>query len=111
LSNPYPWHFITHPPYTAYRLVRKKDDRLLLQSALFLWIEFSVGGEALLTGLPGCVIMGHRYRIVSIHKERLSTMRTLAWVIVLVVIAANEPSHLLKIIVEFISTLMHIIGP
>ncbi len=37
-------------------------------------------------------------------------MRTLAWVIVLVVIAANEPSHLLKIIVEFISTLMHNTG-
>jgi hypothetical protein len=37
-------------------------------------------------------------------------MRTLAWVIVLVVIAASEPSHLLTIIVEFISTLMHIVG-
>jgi hypothetical protein len=37
-------------------------------------------------------------------------MRTLAWVIVLAVIAANEPSHLLKIIVEFISTLMHSTG-
>ena len=73
-------------------------------------IEFLVGGEALLTGLPGCVIMGHDYLIVSIHKERLSTMRTVAWVIVLAVIAANEPSHLLKRIAEFISTLIHTIG-
>ena len=54
--------------------------------------------------------MRHQYRIVSIHEERLSTMRTLARVIVLVVIAANEPSHLLKIFAEFISTLMHTIG-
>jgi hypothetical protein len=37
-------------------------------------------------------------------------MRTLAYVIVLVVIAANEPSHLVKHIVEFIATLMHTIG-
>jgi hypothetical protein len=37
-------------------------------------------------------------------------MRTLAWVIVLVVIAANEPARLFKLIVEFISTLMHTIG-
>ena len=37
-------------------------------------------------------------------------MRTLAWVIVLVVIAANEPFHLLKIFAEFIATLMHAIG-
>jgi hypothetical protein len=54
--------------------------------------------------------MGHPNRIVSIHKERLSTMRTLAWVIVLVVIAVNEPFHLLKIFVEVVSTLMHAIG-
>jgi hypothetical protein len=37
-------------------------------------------------------------------------MRTLAWVIVLVVIAANEPARLFTIIVEFISTLMQTIG-
>ena len=37
-------------------------------------------------------------------------MRTLAWVIVLVVIATNEPARLFKAIVEFISTLMHTIG-
>jgi len=37
-------------------------------------------------------------------------MRTLAWVIVLAVIAANEPSRLFKIFIEFISTLMHAIG-
>ena len=37
-------------------------------------------------------------------------MRTLAWVIVLVVIAANEPARLFKIIVDLISTLMHTIG-
>jgi len=37
-------------------------------------------------------------------------MRTLALVIVLVVIAANEPAHLLKIFAEFISTLMDAIG-
>jgi hypothetical protein len=54
--------------------------------------------------------MGHEERIVSIHNERLPTMRTLAWVIVLAVIAANEPSRLLKIIVEFVSTLMHSTG-
>ena len=54
--------------------------------------------------------MGHQGRIVTNHKEKVSTMRTLAWVIVLVVIAANEPSRLFKIIVAFISTLMHNIG-
>ena len=54
--------------------------------------------------------MGHRERTVTIHKERVPTMRTLAWVIVLVVIAVNEPSRLLKTIVEFISTLMNNIG-
>src|SRR4029077_8958340 len=54
--------------------------------------------------------MRHPYRIVSIHRERLSTMRTLAWVIVLVVIAANEPARLFKIIIEFISTQVHTIG-
>jgi len=54
--------------------------------------------------------MRHQYRIVPVHRERVSIIRTLAWVIVLVVIAANEPSHLLKIITEFISTLMEIIG-
>jgi hypothetical protein len=63
-----------------------------------------------MTGLVGCVIMGHHRRIVIIHKERASTMRTLAWVIVLVVIAANEPARLFTIIVEFISTLMQTIG-
>jgi len=33
-------------------------------------------------------------------------MRTLAWVIVLVVIAISEPLHLLKIFIEFVSTLL-----
>ena len=37
-------------------------------------------------------------------------MRTIAWVIILAVIAANEPSHLLRTMVEFISTLIHLIG-
>lgn len=37
-------------------------------------------------------------------------MRTLAWVIVLAVIAANEPSQLLRNVAEFISMLVHIIG-
>ncbi len=64
----------------------------------------------LATGLPGCVIMGFPNRIVSIHNERLATMRTLAWVIILVVIAANEPAQLLRKIVQLISMLIHIIG-
>ncbi len=54
--------------------------------------------------------MGLPNRIVSIHNERLPTMRTLAWVIILVVIAANEPAQLLRKIVELISMLIHIIG-
>lgn len=37
-------------------------------------------------------------------------MRTLAWVLILVVIAANEPSHLVKIIAESVSTLMRFTG-
>jgi len=54
--------------------------------------------------------MGRQGRIVTILKESVPTMRTLAWVIVLIVIAANEPSRLLMTIVEFISTLMNNIG-
>jgi hypothetical protein len=37
-------------------------------------------------------------------------MRTLAWVIVLVVIAAKEPAHLFEQIVKMFSTLIHLIG-
>lgn len=37
-------------------------------------------------------------------------MRTLAWVIVLVVIAISEPARLFRAIIEYISTLMHVIG-
>jgi hypothetical protein len=37
-------------------------------------------------------------------------MRTLAFVIILVVIAANEPYHLCERVIGFISTLMHLIG-
>ena len=75
-----------------------------------MWIGITVEEETPTAGLTGCVIMGHRGRTVTIHKERVPTMRTLAWVIVLVVIAVNEPSRLLKTIVEFISTLMNNIG-
>ena len=63
-----------------------------------------------MAGLPGCVIMRLPRRLLSIHNERVTTMRTLALVIVLVVIAANEPYHLLECAVEFISTLIHLIG-
>ena len=75
----------------------------------------SFGGSFLMesnaiTGLPGCVIMRHPYRIVSIRHRKVPIMRTIAWVIILAVIAANEPCHLLKTIVEFISTLIHFIG-
>ncbi len=63
-----------------------------------------------MTGLPGCMIMRHQCRIVSIHHRRVPIMRTIAWVIILAVIAANEPSQLLRTILALMSTLMHLIG-
>ena len=37
-------------------------------------------------------------------------MRTIAWVIILAVIAANEPSELWRTLLALLSTLMHRIG-
>jgi len=105
LSNPRPYHFTPHPHHNPYRLVHSRQLQATLSHG---WNVSLVGHPP--SGLFGCVIMGLHYRIVSIHKERSSTMRTLAWVIVLVVIAVNEPFHLLKIFAEFIATLMHAIG-
>ena len=63
-----------------------------------------------ITGLPGCVIMRHECRIVSIYNRKVPIMRTIAWVIILAVIAANEPSQLLRTLLALMSTLMHLIG-
>jgi hypothetical protein len=68
-----------------------------------LWSE-------VITGLPGRVIMRHQCRIVSIHHGKVPIMRTIAWVIILAVIAANEPSKLLRTLLALMSTLMHLIG-
>jgi hypothetical protein len=48
--------------------------------------------------------------IVSIDNGNVPIMRTIAWVIILAVIAANEPAQLLRTLLALMSTLMHLIG-
>ena len=79
------------------------------------WLVCQGVWETIIAGLPGCVIMRHQGCIgliqISLHgrEERGFLMRTQAFVLVLIVIAASEPARLFRAIVNgIVALLQHI---